>query len=304
MKIGIVGYGNLGKAVEEYCLKTPSIELIGIYSRRSVKTLSGNTLPFEDVLKPLDVDTLILCGGSATTLDLDAEMISHHNNIIDAYDNHREMEEHIQGVKESISKEGIAILACGWDPGMFSVIRALSNCLPYSQTMTAWGKGVSQGHTQAIKSMEGVFDGIQFTIPIKRRLKRFLKEGETVDSKHLHKRVCYIVCKKEDKKSIVKQIIEMPNYFSGYKTIVKRVSKHKLERLKNYGHGGRVISKNSISRMDFKMNTISNPMLTAGILIKIAFVLEKLKNEGVKGVFTMLDIPPRYYVDNNPLDIL
>ncbi len=303
MRVGIVGYGNLGKAVEEYCNNNPKIELVGIYSRRNVKTLSGKTLPFNEVLKPLEVDALILCGGSATNLDSDAAEIAKYNNIIDAYDNHIEIKSHMEKVKSNLLNGGIAILACGWDPGVLSAIRALSSCLPNAETITTWGKGVSQGHTQAIKNIEGVIDGIQFTIPIKRKLNDFLKNGKVIELQKLHKRLCYVLCNKEDKNRIEKQIIEMPNYFSGYKTIIKRISKHNLERLKNYRHGGRVISKNTTSMMDFKIETTSNPMLTAGILINIAFVLEKFKMEGKTGVFTMLDIPPRYYVDD-PLKVL
>lgn len=298
MRIGIVGYGNLGKGVEEYCLKNSQIELVGIYSRRHVKTSSSETLPFEMVYTPLDVDVLILCGGTKT-LNEEAKLIAKYNNIIDAYDNHNNIENHINDVKTSLSNDRIAILACGWDPGLLSIFRCLSKCLIDSRTITIWGKGVSQGHTQSIKDIDGVIDGIQVTVPINKNIKGLSKTEVIPNSTELHKRLCYVYCKKENRKKIRNEIKEIPDYFVGYKTSVKFVNKKRLEKLKKFHHKGRVIGSNRYAELDLRLSTISNPMLTAGILIKLAFVLKKMQEDGEKGVFTMLDIPPKYYSEED-----
>lgn len=304
MRIGIVGYGNLGKAVEKYCIENPLIDLVGIYSRRNVKTLSGNTFPFIDTLKPIDADFLILCGGSAGTLNNDCANISKFNNVIDAYDNHLDMDNHISNVKTNQNPGKLALIACGWDPGVFSIIRSLSFLLPESDYITLWGKGISQGHTQAIKQIDGVFDGIQYTIPYKKWVKRYKRKGQKVPSNLLHKRLCLVACKRDKRKDVKLTILNMPNYYKGYKVKIRFVSLKKLQRVKEIYHGGEVIARNKISQYDFKLKTSSNPSLTAGILVKLAFVLKRMYDEGIRGTLTMLDIPPKYYIKDESCKVL
>lgn len=304
MRIGIVGYGNLGKAVEKYCIENPLIDLVGIYSRRNVKTLSENTLPFNDTLKPIDADVLILCGGSAGTLSEDCASISKFNNVIDAYDNHSDMNKHIADVKINQNPNKLALIACGWDPGIFSIIRSLSFLLPESDYITLWGKGISQGHTQAIKQIEGVTDGIQYTIPYKKLVNRFKRKGQKAPSNLLHRRLCLVACKRDKRKDIKFTILNMPNYFKGYKVKIKFVSLKKLQRVKEMYHGGEVIAQNKVSQYDFKLKTNSNPSLTAGILVKLAFVLKRMHDDGIRGTLTMLDIPPKYYIEGETSKVL
>lgn len=288
INVGIVGYGNLGKAVEKQLNNNENFNVVAIFSKRKTeKTISTNLiLNYKN-----KIDILFLCVGSFCDLEkLETNLIKHFN-IIDCYDNHNRLKPHIYKVNR-IAKfnNKIAICSVGWDPGLFSLIRSLFFSL-HHEPYSFWGKGTSQGHTQAIKSINGVIDAIQFTIPNKNIIKK-LKHNKNISYKNHHKRQCFVVCKKQDRQRIKHSIINMPNYFLGYKTKVNFVSSEKLNKIKSFSHKGEVATKNNI--MNFSLILPSNPDFTASVMIAYSFAFIKLKKEKKFGAFTILDLPLSY----------
>ena len=289
MKVGIVGYGNLGKAIEEEIKDHSEFELVAIFSRRRLQNTESFSRINDYVGK---IETLFVCVGSKTDLEQTSLKLIKNFNIVETFDNHAKIPEyHKKMVKIAEKHLKFAICSVGWDPGLFSLMRGLIGALGYSP-YTFWGKGVSQGHTQAIKNLPGVIDGIEFTLPNKKALKQ-IKRGINVTGNSFHIRLCYVVADFKDQNRIRNQIVNMPDYFLGYKTIVKFVSQAKLNRLKTFKHRGEVLTCGNI--INFSLNLPSNPKFTAKIAVTYA---KSIKNLSKPGVYSIFDIPLSYIIDD------
>lgn len=299
MKVGIVGYGNLGKAIEKTIKENSDFELVAIFSRRKI----DGTLPFSKIKDFAGViDTLFVCVGSKTDLMQTSLKLIKDFNIVDTFDNHNQIPSYFERIDKLAKKhKKVAICSVGWDPGLFSLMRALFDSLGFAST-TFWGKGVSQGHTQAIKNIKGVIDGIEFTIPNKKK-KRAIKKGkEIIIDKSLHSRLCYVVAKKEDRLRIKNEIINMPDYFLGYKTKVKFISSKRLNKIKNFKHAGEVLTYNNM--INFSLNLPSNPEFTAKIAVNYAKSISKLQFFQQFGAFSILDLPISYILSKNKFEFI
>lgn len=309
INVAIVGYGNLGRGVELASLKAKDINLVGVFSRRdpsSVKVLTNvNVYPVSQ-LKDFKgkIDVLILCGGSATDLpNTTAEYLKDFNTV-DSFDTHAKIPEYFEKLNK-IAKENdhLNAISIGWDPGVFSMARALfSSVLPDGKDYTFWGKGVSQGHSDAIRRIEGVKNAIQYTIPKEEVIKR-IKNGErpTLSAREKHLRECFVVLNEgADAKKVEKEIKEMPNYFADYDTIVHFISEEELkENHSRLPHGGFVLrsgdttDKNShILELSLKLD--SNPEFTGSVLLAFSRAVYKMYLDGKRGTVTALDIPLSY----------
>lgn len=311
MKIGIAGYGNLGKGVESAILQNSDMELFGIFTRRNpedVKTVTGaKAYHMNDLLKyKEDIDVLIICGGSATDLPVQTPELAKSFNVVDSFDTHAKIPQHFENVNASALSGGkVALISAGWDPGMFSLNRLYASCvLPEGKDYTFWGKGVSQGHSDAIRRVEGVKDARQYTIPVEEALDavRAGKEPElTTRQKHI--RECFVVAEEgADKAKIEQEIKTMPNYFADYDTFVNFISEEEL--IKNHSgipHGGFVIrsGKTGINKehshiIEYSLKLDSNPEFTASVLVCYARAVVRLNKEGECGCKTVFDIAPKY----------
>jgi len=309
IRIGILGYGNLGKGVELGIKQNPDMELVAIFTRRNpkeIKTLTGaNILHISSIEEWTDkIDVMILCGGSATDLPIQAPKYSEMFNTIDSYDTHAKVPEYFKSINEkAIKGNKVSIISVGWDPGLFSLNRLYAEAiLPKGNTYTFWGSGVSQGHSDAIRRIEGVKNAVQYTIPIEEAVER-VRKGENPDlaTREKHLRECFVVLEKEaNKEAIEKQIKTMPNYFAEYDTTVHFISEEELNaNHKGMPHGGFVIrsgntglneEKNQIIEYSLKLE--SNPEFTSSILIAYARAAYRLHQKGERGAKTVLDIPP------------
>ncbi len=309
INVAIVGYGNLGRGVELASLKASDINLVGIFSRRDPKTVNVLTKTKVYSVSELKefkgkIDVLILCGGSATDLPTTTAEYLKDFNTVDSFDTHAKIPEYFNKL-DKIAKENdhLNAISIGWDPGVFSMARALfSSVLSDGTDYTFWGKGVSQGHSDAIRRIDGVKNAIQYTIPKEEVIKR-IKDGErpilTAREKHL--RECFVVLKEgADSKKVEKQIKEMPNYFADYDTVVHFISEEELK--KNHSrlpHGGFVLrsgettSENShILELSLKLD--SNPEFTGSVLLAFSRAVYKMYKDGKRGTVTALDIPLSY----------
>ncbi len=311
IRIGIVGYGNLGKGVECAIKQNDDMTLYGVFSRRdpvSLKTLTGApAYKIDDILNHKDnIDVLILCGGSATDLPVQTPELAKNFCVIDSFDTHAKIPEHFKNVDES-AKEGnnVAMISCGWDPGMFSLNRLYAECiLPEGETYTFWGKGVSQGHSDAIRRIDGVKDARQYTIPVESALERVRKgENPKLTTREKHIRECFVVAEDgADLKRIENEIVTMPNYFADYDTIVHFISMDELQRdHSGIPHGGNVIrsgntglNKENTHVVEYKLNLDSNPEFTSSVIVAYARAIYKMKLEGMKGCKTVFDVAPKY----------
>lgn len=309
MKIAIYGYGNLGRGVECAAKYNPDVELIGVFTRRdpdTVKTLTG--IPVYSASSVLDfkgkIDVLILCGGSATDLPVSTPMLAEHFNLVDSFDTHAKIPEHFERT-DAMAKRGekVALISSGWDPGLFSIARVYaSSVLPSGDNYTFWGRGISQGHSDAIRRIDGVLDARQYTVPIPTALDA-VKSGEcpTLSTKEKHLRECYVVAKPgADKARIEREIKEMPNYFADYTTTVNFITEEEL-RLNHSGmpHGGSVIrngktglSGENTHTVEFRLRLDSNPEFTASVLTAYARAVYKMSQRGNTGAITVLDVAP------------
>ena len=305
MRIGIYGYGNLGKGVELAIKNAPDCTLVGVFSRRSdgLQTQTGapvySSESISDYRKQIDV--LIVCGGSRSDLPWQTPALAKQFNVVDSFDTHAEILKHYRRVGAVAKKNKKTALICaGWDPGLFSIHRLLGeSILPEVKQYTFWGKGVSQGHSEAIKKVDGVSLGVQYTLPNEKMLWQ-IQRGETPDCTPYtaHKRECFVVAKHgADEKKIEEEIKNMPDYFSGYQTGVRFISEEEfLREHLDQPHGGRVISVGKTGEhtqtMEFSLALGSNPEFTGAVLTAYAravYALYKQKNYGVK---TPFDIPP------------
>lgn len=315
MKIAIYGYGNLGRGVECAVNNADDAELFGVFTRRppeSVKTLSGaKVYHSDDILKfKNDIDVVIICGGSATDLPVMTPALAEHFNVVDSFDTHAKIPEHFKNVNAAASAGNhTALISAGWDPGMFSINRLYASAiLPDGKDYTFWGKGVSQGHSDAIRRIDGVKDAKQYTIPIDAALDA-VRSGDcpelTARQKHL--RECFVVAEDAaDKAKIENEIKTMPNYFADYDTIVHFISEEELIRdHSGISHGGFVIrsgktgfNKENNHIIEYSLKLDSNPEFTASVLVAYARAINKMHSRGDYGCKTVFDIPP---ADLSPL---
>ena len=317
MKIGIMGYGNLGRGIECAIKQNPDMELAAVFSRRDPSTVKILTegvkvYPVDDAVKMKDeIDVLILCGGSATDLPVQTPEYAKYFNVVDSFDTHARIPEHFANVDAAAKENGnIAVISCGWDPGMFSLNRLYANCiLPQGNDYTFWGKGVSQGHSDAIRRIEGVKNGKQYTIPVEAALEK-VRNGENPEltTRDKHIRECFVVAEEgADKARIEKEIKEMPNYFADYDTIVHFITEEELERdHSGIPHGGFVIRSGKTGWneehnhiIEYSLKLDSNPEFTASVIVACARAAYRMKQEGMTGCKTIFDIAPAYM---SPLD--
>ena len=321
IKIGILGYGNLGKGVEIAIKTNNDMELVAIFTRRNpqdIKTVySKNVLNVSEIEKWKEkIDVLLLCGGSATDLPEQGPYYAKDFNTVDSYDTHAKIPEYFEVMNQS-SKEGkkVSIISIGWDPGAFSLNRVLSEAfLPKGKTYTFWGKGVSQGHSDAIRRIKGVKNAIQYTIPVEESVE-MVRRGENPEltTKQKHLRECYVVLEENtDKEKVEKEIKTMPNYFADYHTIVHFVSEKEL--LKNHAqmsHGGFVIrsgytgmEEKNKELIEYSLKLDSNPEFTASILVAYARAAYRLYKNKEYGAKTILDIAPSMIIDKTKEELL
>ena len=321
IRIGIYGYGNLGKGVELAIKQNPDLTAVGVFTRRdpsTLKTLTG--LPVyaaDDAEKMQDqIDVMILCGGSATDLPTQTAALAAHFNVVDSFDTHANIPAHVQNVdKVAAAAKKTALVSAGWDPGMFSLARLYSSSiLSVGQDYTFWGKGVSQGHSDAIRRIDGVKDGRQYTIPIPSALESVRKgENPALTTAEKHERVCYVVAKDgADLARIEREIKTMPNYFADYKTTVHFISEAEMqEKHSGLPHGGVVIrtGKTGVNEenthvIEYSLKLGSNPEFTASVLVACARAVFRLNGQGMYGCKTMLDVPPAYLSAKNRDDLI
>ena len=316
IKVAIAGYGNLGRGVEAAVTKSADMELVALFSRRdpaSIKTRTGVPVyRMEEAAKMKgEIDVMILCGGSANDLPEQTPAMAALFNVIDSFDTHAKIPDHFAKVDEASQKSGkISIISVGWDPGMFSLNRLYGQAiLPQGEDYTFWGKGVSQGHSDAIRRIEGVADARQYTIPVEEALKR-VRAGETpaLSTREKHLRECFVVAKEgADLARIEQEIVTMPNYFADYDTTVHFISQEELDREhKGIPHGGMVfrsgvtgLSDEHRHIIEYRLQLDSNPEFTASVLVAYARAAWRLNQRGEKGCKTVLDIAP---ADLHPAD--
>ncbi len=316
IRIGILGYGNLGRGVELALRQNPDMELVAFFTRRdpaALKTLTPS-VPVYHVDSVLDyqkdIDVLILCGGSATDLPVQTPNYAKYFSVVDSFDNHAHIPEHFANCDEVASESGkIALISAGWDPGLFSLQRLLGMCvLPQGSSYTFWGRGVSQGHSDAIRRVEGVQDGKQYTIPVEAALER-VRSGENPDltTREKHTRECYVVAEEgADLERIEREIKTMPNYFADYDTTVTFITMEELKRdHAGIPHGGSVI-RTGVTGWDgehthvieYSLKLDSNPEFTSSVLVAFARAIYKMHERGAVGCKTVFDVAP---ADLSPL---
>ena len=311
VRIGIFGYGNLGKGVELAVQKSPDLELVGIFTRRdpaSVTTLSGAPVYAEAALERMteDIDVLVLGGGSATDLPGQTPVYASLYNVVDSFDTHANIPSHFAAVDAAASAAGkLGLISCGWDPGMFSLARVYaSSILPGSEAYTFWGRGVSQGHSDAIRRIKGVLDARQYTVPVPEAMEA-VRAGKNPEltTREKHTRECYVVAEEgADLDRIREEIVTMPNYFSDYDTTVHFISMEELKaQHSGLPHGGSVLYSGSTGAdgahkhvIEYRLDLDSNPEFTGSVLTAFARAVARMRAEGRTGCITVLDVPPAY----------
>lgn len=312
MKIGILGYGNLGRGVELAVAQNPDMELAAVFTRRNpdaVKILTNGVpvLPIDKAKEMKDeIDVLILCGGSATDLPVQTPEYAEYFNVVDSFDTHARIPEHFAAV-DAVAKKGgkTAVISVGWDPGMFSVSRMYANAiLTNGSDYTFWGKGVSQGHSDAVRRIDGVKDARQYTIPVPEAVEA-VRSGSNpeLSTRQKHTRECFVVAEEgADLARIENEIKTMPNYFSDYDTTVHFISQEEMDRdHSGIPHGGMVIRSGKTGKdnehnhiIEYKLTLDSNPEFTASVIAAYARAAYRMNNEGSIGCKTVFDIPPAY----------
>lgn len=312
IRVGITGYGNLGKGVECALKHNPDMDLAAIFTRRDPSGLKALTegvkvCSVEEALSMKDdIDVMILCGGSATDLPEQTPAMAKYFNVVDSFDTHAKIPEHYAAVDQAAAGSGhVAIISVGWDPGMFSLNRLYANAiLPGGNDYTFWGKGVSQGHSDAIRRIPGVKDARQYTIPVDKALEAVRKgDNPQLTAREKHTRECYVAAEEgADLKAIETAIVTMPDYFADYDTTVHFITEEEL--LREHGgipHGGFVIRTGTTGWEDENRHVIeyslkldSNPEFTASVITAYARAAYRLSKEGQKGCKTVFDIAPAY----------
>ena len=321
IKIGIIGYGNLGRGVENAIRQNPDMELSAVFTRRNPESLKISTetavvANISEIEKwQGKIDVMILCGGSATDLPVQTPEYAKYFNVVDSFDTHAKIPEHFANVDKSAKASGkVAIISVGWDPGMFSLNRLYANAiLPEGKDYTFWGKGVSQGHSDAVRRIAGVKNAKQYTIPVESALEA-VRSGSNPEltTRQKHIRECFVVLEDgADASKIENEIKTMPNYFADYDTIVNFISEEEFVRdHSTIPHGGMVIRtgktgaiKENQHLVEYRIKLDSNPEFTSSILVAYARASYKLNNEGVSGCKTVFDIAPAYLTSKSNEEI-
>ena len=319
IKLGILGYGNLGRGVENAMKFNKDMELCAIFTRRNPETVKVNSntpvVSVNDIEQWKDkLDVLIICGGSATDLPVQTPKYAEMFNVIDSFDTHARIPEHFANVDKAAKKSNkVAIISLGWDPGMFSLNRLFGNVLlPNGKDYTFWGKGISQGHSDAIRRIKGVKNAKQYTIPVEEALKS-VRNGENPEltTRQKHTRECFVVLEEgADPKQVEHEIVTMPNYFSDYDTTVHFITEEEL--VKNHSgipHGGFVIRTGETSVgtkhvIEYSLKLDSNPEFTSSVLVAYARACYKLNKEGQSGCKTIFDIAPAYLINKTNEELI
>ncbi len=312
IKVGIMGYGNLGRGIECALKQNPDMELTAVFTRRNPETVNilteGVKVYHADEAASMkdDIDVLILCGGSATDLPEQTKEYAKYFNVIDSFDTHARIPEHFANVDKAAKENGnIAIISAGWDPGMFSLNRLYASAvLPQGKDYTFWGKGVSQGHSDAIRRVEGVVDGKQYTVPVDAALEA-VRSGSNPEltTREKHVRECFVVAEEgADLAKIEAEIKNMPNYFADYDTTVHFITEEELKaNHSGIPHGGFVIRSGNTGWngenthiIEYSLKLDSNPEFTASVIVAYARAAYRMKQEGATGCKTVFDIAPAY----------
>ena len=312
MRIAILGYGNLGRGVESAIRQNADTELVAVFTRRAPESVTLRTpgVPVLHVDRALEmkteIDALIICGGSATDLPVQTPAFAEHFNVIDSFDTHARIPEHFANVDAVAKKSGkVAVISVGWDPGMFSLARLYAGAiLPDGADYTFWGKGVSQGHSDAIRRIEGVLDARQYTIPVPAAVEA-VRSGAcpTLTTREKHTRECFVVAAEgADTARIEREIVTMPNYFADYDTTVHFITMEEMKRdHMGIPHGGRVIRTGKTgfdgdhtNVIEYSLKLDSNPEFTSSVLVAAARAAYRMNREGQCGCKTLFDIPPAY----------
>ena len=312
IRIGIFGYGNLGRGVESAIRQNSDMELAAVFTRRDPATVKLQTenIPVYHTDSVLDhkdeIDVMILCGGSATDLPVQTPELAKSFNVVDSFDTHARIPEHFANVDKSASESGkVALISVGWDPGMFSLNRMYASAiLPDGEDYTFWGKGVSQGHSDAVRRIEGVLDAKQYTIPVEEALEA-VRSGSAPEltTRQKHIRECFVVAKEgADLQRIESEIVNMPNYFADYDTTVHFITMDELKRdHSGIPHGGFVIRSGKTGFngehnhiIEYSLKLDSNPEFTSSVIVAYARAAYRLNKEGERGCKTVFDIAPKY----------
>lgn len=318
IKFAVVGYGNLGKACEEIAVNSSEFEMVGIFTRRDPATMSSkfnSSFYCQDEIENFagKIDVVALCTGSANDLTDLGEKLAKTFNTVDSFDTHAKMREYSIKMQKIASENGkLCFIGIGWDPGLFSLMRAFfDGVLDTGSTQTFWGKGVSQGHSEAVRKIDGVKTAIQYTIPKNEALELARKgKGANLTTRDKHLRECFVVLKPDaDKSSIESQIVNMPNYFADYDTVVNFISEQEFDKNhRSMPHGGFVMRSGEVNgsreSLEFKLNLDSNPDFTASVLMSYARANAKLAKEGMIGAKTVLDIPASALLKLSSLDMI
>lgn len=312
IRVGIYGYGNLGRGVENAIKQNDDMELVAVFTRRNPNSLKINTpdavvMSAEKVSEMADkIDVMVICGGSATDLPVQTPALAKMFNVIDSFDTHAKIPEHFDNVDAAAKSSGkVAMISVGWDPGMFSLNRMYAGAiLPDGKDYTFWGKGVSQGHSDAIRRIDGVADGKQYTVPVQAALDA-VRSGSNPEltTREKHTRECFVVAQEgADKAKIEAEIKSMPNYFADYDTTVNFITQEELD--KNHAgipHGGFVIRCGKTGAelenthiIEYSLKLDSNPEFTASVITCYARAVARMSAEGMTGCKTVLDVPPAY----------
>ena len=321
IRIGILGYGNLGRGVECAIKHNPDLELKAVFTRRdpaSVKILTETAKVYhvdEAVKMKDDIDVMILCGGSATDLPVQTPEFAKYFNVVDSFDTHAKIPEHFEAVDKAAKESGkTALISAGWDPGMFSLNRLYANAImPTGKDYTFWGKGVSQGHSDAVRRIEGVIDARQYTIPVEKALEA-VRNGENPEltTREKHTREVFVVAKEgADKARIENEIKTMPNYFDEYDTTVHFITEEEMKRdHAGLPHGGFVIRTGKTGWNDehnhvieYSLKLDSNPEFTSSVIAAYARAVYRLNKEGQTGCKTVFDIAPAYLSAQSPEEL-
>ena len=316
-RVGIVGYGNLGRGVENAISQNTDIELVAIFTRREGSGIKAS-VPVVGISGIADykgkIDVMILCGGSATDLPEQTPAITEMFNTIDSFDTHAKIPEHFKAVDTAAKNAGTcSIISCGWDPGLFSLNRVLgASILPEGNDYTFWGKGVSQGHSDAVRRIDGVKNAVQYTVPTDKALE-LVRTGTNpeLSTRDKHERVCYVVAKEgADTAKIQDEIVSMPNYFADYNTTVNFIDEQEFN--KNHTsmpHGGFVIrtgktGNGNTQKIEFNLALDSNPEFTASVLVAYTRAITRLVSDKKSGCFTVFDVPPAYLSQKSSAELM
>ena len=312
IRIGIYGYGNLARGVEAAIGQNPDMELAAVFTRRDpaslkIRTAGVPVMHADDAASMVGkIDVMVICGGSATDLPVQTPRLASLFNVVDSFDTHAKIPEHFSAVDAAARESGkVAMISVGWDPGMFSLNRLYASAiLPEGKDYTFWGRGVSQGHSDAIRRIEGVVDAKQYTVPVEAALEA-VRAGENPEltTREKHTRECYVVAAEgADKARIEREIKEMPNYFADYDTTVNFISLEELrEKHSGIPHGGVVIrsgvtgfERENSHVIEYSLKLDSNPEFTSSVLVAYARAAYRMASEGISGCKTVFDVPPAY----------